>query len=303
MPFGHAFVASEKAEIDVVRPDGKQIVAEIRKVCTELLCEPVEIISVRDVTQRKRIEEDRFLMKKFEAISILSGGISHDFNNLLTTIIGFIQLSMNETDPGGMLNDNLAEALSAATEAKNIMLRFLQFTRKMVPKLLPTPIELPLQRAIASVNDAFENCVSMKIPKDLSRVMADELLISKAFANLLQNAFEATQPGGIVRIHARNLIVDENQSTPMFTVAGGNYVKVSIQDEGSGIAKKNMPFIFDPYFTTKARGIVRGMGLGLSTAYNIIKSHKGYIFVESKEDEGTTVSIYLLAAMKEKNKS
>ena len=292
--FDFIFLPGEKTEVDLVRKDGRHVIAELRKVNILVADVSFEIISIRDITQRKLNEEDLSLMRKFEAISILSGGISHDFNNLLQSIIGFIELSIDEAY-SNTLKENLSGALNSAMEAKCLTKRFLQLSNQMAPKLGPVPVQLLLRKTVASFSEVSGCPVHIELPGDLQPVLADEMQVSKALSNILRNAVEATGHNGIVQVNAKNVRIEDGNTGLPFTLKKGKYVKIVIKDNGRGIPKKDFKYIFDPYFSTKQRSVERGLGLGLSTAYNIIKSHRGYIIVDSIENIGTTVNIFLQA--------
>jgi signal transduction histidine kinase len=294
--FDYILLPGEKTEVDLLRRDGRPVVAELRNASIRIADKPFELVSLRDITHKKHAEEELSLMKKFEAISILAGGISHDFNNLLCTIIGFIELSMDEPLSADELRDYLSEAHTAAEEARDLTERFLQLSDHMAPTPYPVSVPLLVRTAMAPFYESHNARFQTDLPRNLHRVMADEMQVTKALRNILNNAFDAIGPEGCVRVIARNTTVSESRTVSPFTIEKGTYVEIAIEDDGRGIAKANLAHIFDPYFSTKQRSVERGMGLGLSTAYNIIKSHKGYILATSVEKRGTTISVYLPVA-------
>ena len=297
LPFGLISSAREKDEIGIVRPDGKQVYAEIRSVGINLFGFNGEIVTIRDVSIRKQKEEALFLMRKFESISILSGGLCHDFNNLLSVIIGYIELSAQEAVPGSLQQNNLTEAHSAAMEARLLTQRLLQLADMMKPELRCSAINGLLKQITQDLSETFGKDHDLDCPADIWPVLIDRIMIQKAVRNVVMNAYEATKNSGKICVQAENVTIGKATQVQNFIVKKGAYVKVSIRDKGCGIPQEKLTMVFDPYYTTKSRGVTRGVGLGLATAYSIIKNHGGYIYMESEMDRGSRVSIFIPAVM------
>jgi len=245
---------------------------------------------VSDITKTKKNEEESLQSKKLESLGILAGGIAHDFNNLLTVILGNIDLAKTCSEPGSEIVRNLTHAKQASLQAKDLAGRFLTFSGGGAPFKEACSLSKTIQGSADSVQLGFGVRVKVSVPGDLWRVDFDEEHIRQVIINLIINANEALPKGGDIRIKAENMKQNkEDEPGPK----KGNYVKISIEDEGVGIQKKYLENIFDPYFSTKERGGQRGMGLGLSVCHSIIKKHGGHIEVESEMGVGTTLRFYL----------
>ncbi len=244
---------------------------------------------VRNVTERKRAEEERLKYSKIESLATLAGGIAHDFNNILTAILGNIGLAALDGKIEPKARERLAKAEQACLRAQALSQQLLTFSKGGVPikKIISIP-KLLKESAGLTLSGSKALC-EFFISEDLWPVEADEGQISQVFNNLLINADQAMPEGGIIRIGAENMFVAENSELPL---PGGIYVKITIADKGLGIPPQYLDKIFDPYFTTKQKG----SGLGLATAYSIIKNHAGLLEVESQIESGSTLTVYLPAS-------
>ena len=241
---------------------------------------------LRDITEKRKIEAEMLKIEKLESISILAGGIAHDFNNILTAILGNFAIAKAQSKPGEIVFDRLAAAEKAALRANDLTRQFLIFAqggspikaRFSVADLLQDSAKLTLRRN--KVRCEFS------IAEDLCPVEGDSSQISQVIHNLLINADQAMPKGGTVTIKAENINVGINDLYPL---QKGQYVKITVEDEGIGIPPQNLKKIFDPYFTTKEMG----SGLGLAVTYSVVKKHGGYIDVESTPGRGSCFSLYL----------
>jgi PAS domain S-box-containing protein len=237
------------------------------------------------------MEQERLRTAKLESIGTLAGGIAHDFNNLLTGIMGNIGLAKISIQPPNPVLEMLEEAEKAAVRARDLTQQLLTFARggKPVKKLvnIGVLIKESAEFSLRGSNVKLE----LALPEDLWSVEADEGQIGQVINNLVINADEAMPSGGTLRILASNLGVERARGLPF---PRNNYVLIDIMDSGKGIPQEYLPRIFEPYFTTKQRG----SGLGLTTAYSIVRNHGGYIFAESQPDKGSTFHIYLPASKK-----
>jgi len=245
---------------------------------------------VRDITDQKKMEEERLKAMKLESIGIIAGGIAHDFNNLLSIIIGNIELAKDDVKPEIRAFENLKEAENATLNAKELTKRLITFSKGGAPV-----------KKVGSIGDLFMDTINLSLlgsnikrkffmPHDLWLVDFDEGQMKHAINNMIVNAIESMLDGGTIDVTAANFIVATEHGLPL---PDGKYVKISIRDHGVGIPEEHLPRIFDPYFSTKEMGIQKGMGLGLATTYSIIKRHDGYITVESEVGVGTTFILYL----------
>jgi len=245
---------------------------------------------VRNITEKRKMEEELFNARKLESIGILAGGIAHDFNNLLTAILGNISLAKMFVPEGEKIHQRLTEAEKASLRARDLTQQLLTFSRGGAPV-----------RKIASIVDIIKDSTNFSlsgsqvtcrffIPDDLYPVEVDEGQISQVINNLIINADQAMPDGGEIEISCANVAVGEGQLQPL---RAGEHVLVSVKDQGEGIAEDVLPRIFDPYFSTKEGG----KGLGLATVYSIVRNHDGHITVASQLGVGTTFNIYLPATV------
>jgi PAS domain S-box-containing protein len=243
--------------------------------------------------ERKRMEERLEEAHKLEAVGILAGGIAHDYNNLLTAILGNIALAKMHISPNSKDFMRLTDAEDACHQAAELSKRIITFSKGGAPIRKPALISKIISEAASPVLSGSNILLDANFPKNLYPVYIDEGQIKQCFRNIITNAGEAMNGGGVIRVSAENIAFCKDE---FVMLKEGNYVKVSIKDSGIGIPKDILPKIFDPYFTTKEMGAQKGLGLGLSICYSIIKKHGGHIAVESKPGEGTTFHIYLPAA-------
>lgn len=241
---------------------------------------------------RKLMEEELFKAKKLESIGILAAGIAHDFNNLLTPILGYISLAKASLTPDNNIYKNLDSAEKASLMAKDLVQRFITFAKGGNPVKRVISIKELIREASQFLPDSNVAC-EFNIAEDLRDVEADSGQIFQVIHNIVLNASEAMPDGGIIKITAENVTVSAEDNLP---IDDGAYVRISIKDNGIGIPEANLSKIFDPYFTTKGMDSKKGTGLGLATAYSIVKKHGGYISVESEVGAGSTFYIYLPAA-------
>ena len=243
----------------------------------------------RNITDRKKMEEERLKFQKLESVGVLAGGIAHDFNNLLTSVMGNIYLAKTLAEAGGKLARRLEEAERAAKRAAGLTQQLLTFSRGGEPVRRSASIEELIRDTVSfGLRGSNVKC-EISIPADIRPVHVDCGQISQVISNLILNADQAMLNGGIVTVSAVNAIVGQEEST---SLSPGKYVKVSVRDRGAGIPDSDIDKIFDPYFTTKCKG----SGLGLSTAFSIIKKHGGAITVDSRLGEGSTFHIFLPAS-------
>ncbi|MDY6855581.1 MAG: PAS domain S-box protein [Thermodesulfobacteriota bacterium] len=250
--------------------------------------------TIRDVTEKKRREKESQKVQKLESVGILAGGIAHDFNNILMGISGNITLAKLYTNAGNSVFERLLEMEKGVLQARDLTQQFLTFSKGGAPIKKTTSIKEIIE---VSVNFTLRgsNCqCEFFLPDDLWPVEVDKGQISQVMNNLIMNSMEALPEGGIIKVYAENTVVLKGDNLPL---KEGHYIKVSIEDQGHGIPKKDLSNIFDPYFTTKQKG----SGLGLSVTYSIIKNHKGYVHVESKVGIGTTFHVLIPASTKEIN--
>lgn len=244
------------------------------------------VATFKDIAERKRMEKELLNAQKLESIGILAGGIAHDFNNLLTGILSNISLSIFYGDPESRVTKRLKEAEKAVLRSKDLAQQLLTFSEGGLPvKSLIHIGKLVTDSASFALLGSNVKC-ELSAPEDLFQVDADEGQLRQVIKNMVINAQQSMPEGGIVKVSLSNLEVAENAA-----LKKGKYVKIEIRDHGEGIPDEHLPKIFDPYFTTKEKG----SGLGLATAYSIIKNHGGHIEVHTSVGNGTVFNTYLPA--------
>ena len=244
---------------------------------------------------RKSEAEQLIKNHKLKAMGTFAGGIAHDFNNLLAVILGNIELSKACAEEGSELESFLLEAQKASLQAKNLSQRFLTFADGGKPVTKPGSIASLIQEATNLSLSGSNVMARFSHPKDLFLADLDEGQIKQVINNLVTNAWEAMPLGGTIHVNAENLILKAGDVTGL---GEGEYIKVSVVDEGLGIAEEILSKVFDPYFSTKEMGSEKGLGLGLTVCQSIITKHKGYLAVRSDKGVGTTFYFYLPASAK-----
>ncbi len=247
----------------------------------------------RDVTDRKRLEVQLLQAQKMEAIGTLAGGIAHDFNNLLMGIEGRTSLMFLDIDSNHPHFPHLKGVQDMVERGANLTKQLLGFARGGKYEVRPTD----LNKLIEKCSEMFgrtkkEVLIHGKYQKNIWTVEVDQTQIEQVLLNLYVNAWQAMPWGGDLYVQAENVRLDESEVRP-FGAKPGNYVKVSVTDTGVGMDEETQQRIFEPFFTTKEMG--RGTGLGLASAYGIIKNHGGIINAHSKQGEGATFNVYLPA--------
>jgi PAS domain S-box-containing protein len=247
---------------------------------------------VRDITEQKQIEELRTRNQKIESLGVFAGGLAHDFNNILTAIIGNLSILKHDiTDVAfnSDLYDLINETETAAFRARNLTNQLLTFSKGGKPnkKLVAFNKKLIKEFADLVIRGSSVICKYI-IVESLWAVHADIGQLGQVIQNLVINAIQASKSGSKITINAKNLVLGKDN---IKMLDSGNYISISIEDEGVGIPKENLKKIFDPYFTTKKDG----SGLGLSVCLSIVKQHKGTISVYSEENKGSAFTIYLPA--------
>ena len=255
----------------------------------------VEILSIgNDITARKSLEEQLRRAQKMEAVGTLAGGVAHDFNNLLMGIMGYAAIMLFGIDPDHPHYEKLKSIEAQVKSGANLTRQLLNFARGGIYRIVPTDLNELIERtAVMFERTKKEIQVTRQYQKDLWPVDADRGQIEQVVLNLLINAWQAMPNGGNLCLETKNIFLDETYVRP-FSVSSGKYVGISVTDNGIGMDEKTRERIFEPFFTTKERG--RGTGLGLASAYGIVKGHKGIINVYSEKGHGTTFNVSLPAS-------
>jgi PAS domain S-box-containing protein len=247
-----------------------------------------------DITEHKRLLAEQTRLDKLESVGALAAGIAHDFNNILGAILGNISLARAEIPAANEVNTWLQDAEKAALRAKDLTRQLLTFSRGGAPIKKNLYLNKMIQEtAHFAVHGSAVKC-EFSIPDNLWPAEIDEGQISQVISNLVINARQAMPNGGVIKIKAENMELFKGQSlAKSLPLPSGKYVRIAIEDQGTGIPDEHLHRIFDPYFTTKQDG----NGLGLATSFSIVRNHVGHISVESVLGHGTTFFVYLPASM------
>ena len=258
------------------------------------------IVIFRDVTETKKTEKQLQQAQRMEAIGTLAGGIAHDFNNLLMGIQGRASLTLMDMDSSHPHFTHLQGIEDHVKSAANLTKLLLAFSRGGKYEVKPTDLkELVNKSSEMFGRTKKEITIHKKSQKDVWTVEADQSQIEQVLLNIYVNAWQSMPGGGEVHLEIENVTLDEGFVKP-YDLKPGRYVKISVADTGVGMDKATQTRIFDPFFTTKEMG--RGTGLGLASAYGIIKNHGGIINVHSEKGRGATFNIFLPASGKKVTK-
>jgi len=249
-------------------------------------------VIVEDITERRALEERLRQAQKMEAIGRLAGGVAHDFNNLLTVIQGYSELMLQDPASISHFTNEVTEIKKAADRAATLTSQLLAFSRQqvMVPRILD------LNQIIGSLDSLIKrllgegNTLKVKLSPKLGNIRADASQLEQVIMNLAVNSRDALNGNGTFTLETSNEILDEVFASENVGAIPGEYVTLTVTDNGQGMDAETRSRIFEPFFTTKPAG--KGTGLGLATVYGIVKQSEGYIHVYSELGQGTTIRIY-----------
>jgi len=265
-------------------------------VGNNLLADPVVaaiVFNSRDITERKRLEEQFLQAQKVQAIGQLAAGVAHDFNNILTAILGYSDMLLMMVKPGDPQQGHAAGIKQAAIRAAALTRQLLAFGRKQVLQ----PVVLDLNNSIAEMDKMLRRLLGADVSlvtlpcQNLGRVKADPGQVEQVILNLAVNARDAMPKGGKLTLQTYNVTLDEDYARQRPEVQAGDYVMLAVSDNGSGMTAEVKARLFEPFFTTKEVG--KGTGLGLATCHGIVKQSGGHIAVYSELGQGTTFKVYL----------
>ena len=255
---------------------------------------------IRDITERKRVEEEREKLQsqliqaqKMESVGRLAGGVAHDYNNMLSVILGYTQLAIDQLPDNHPLQDDLKEILNATRRSTEITQQLLAFARKQNIR----PKELCLNDTVEDMINMLCRLIGEDINlswnpgKGVGSVFMDPSQIDQILANLLVNARDAIGGVGQIDIETSSVRFDADYCADHIGFVCGDFLLLAVSDDGCGMDKEMLSNLFEPFFTTK--GVGQGTGLGLATVYGIVKQNKGFINVYSEPQKGTTFRIYL----------
>ena len=289
--------ASGKPQSEIVKsPDGR--LWDIRTVpLSDEHGDVGRVIELRrDITEQRKMEEQFRQAQKAEAIGNLAGGVAHDFNNMLSVILGYGENLLNELHRGDPLREDVKEIVEAGRRSASLTRQLLAFSRRQTLQ----PERVNLNCVVGNLEKMLRRLIGedidldLRLAEDLAPVMADPGQIEQVIMNLVVNARDAMPEGGNLIIGTSEVDLGSDVAPGRTGLRPGRYVLLSVIDTGSGMDENTLSNIFEPFFTTKEKG--RGTGLGLSTVYGIVKQSEGDIRVHSEPGRGSTFEIYLLPA-------
>ncbi len=299
-PFGFPMVVGETTELDIVSRTGDLVVAEMRVVETEWEGEAAYLASLRDISERKRAEqmlmqqgEQLRQARNMETVGQLAGGMAHEFNNLLTAILGYSNLLQKYLAHVDHLHGYATKISDVAHRAASLVQQLLAFARQQVLK----PQMLNCNNVVNETQDMLRSSLGEHIElinnleSQLRLIEADPIQIQQVLLNLLVNAQHAMPEGGKLRVETANVDLHEGQEGRYLNAPPGAYVRLTVSDTGEGMVPNVISHLFEPFFTTKEVG--KGIGIGLAVVYGIVQQNGGDIEIKSAPAAGTTVHIYL----------
>ena len=278
-----------------IKLDGSVIDVEVSGMTVTYQGTKVIQVTFQDITERKQLEEQLRQAQKMESIGTLAGGIAHDFNNYLTAIEGYIDLSLMDIPEDNPVRGELIEARRSADRAANLTRQLLLFSRREPMDLKPSD----LSRIISDIRSMLDRLlgeryrVEVALKDSIWTIKADAGHMEQVIMNLVVNARDAMSEGGLISISTQNVLVDDEYAREHTDSTPGKYVCLEVKDEGTGMDKKTLSHIFDPFFSTKGGG--EGTGLGLSVVYGIVSQHQGWIDVDSSPGRGTAFRVFVPA--------
>jgi PAS domain S-box-containing protein len=300
---------SRTMELELVRKDGSPVWVEVSAAFTR--DEKGRITGIlgvtRDISERKesereraRLEEQLAQAQKMESVGRLAGGVAHDFNNMLSVILGYAELIKLNLPEGDQLSADIAEIEKAATRSRDITRQLLAFSRKQII----SPVTVDLNGLIRGIEKTLFRLIGEDIDlkfspqEDPCNIKFDPAQMEQVLINLAVNARDAMPNGGKLSIETRKTYLDEAYCKTHTELSPGHYVLLTVSDDGAGMSRETLQHVFEPFYTTKETG--RGTGLGLATVYGIVRQNNGFVNVYSEPGKGTIFKIYIPRSMDER---
>jgi two-component system, cell cycle sensor histidine kinase and response regulator CckA len=276
-----------------LRKDGKKICVEVRARSLRSGDQPLRVTVIRDMSERRELEERWRETEKLQAVGRLAGGIAHDFNNLLSVILGCADLLERSLPPGSEGREPAAEIAAAASRAASLTRQLLAFSRTQVFDLQVVDLNEVVRGMLRMLERLLGDGVRVvtRLDSDLPLVRADIGQIEQIVMNLCTNARDAMPDGGDIAVATEAVVIAPDAREGR--LGSGRWVRLSVKDRGVGMSSETLSRALEPFFTTKEVG--RGTGLGLATVHGIVTQSKGHMAIESAPGEGTTVNVWLAA--------
>jgi PAS domain S-box-containing protein len=285
-------------ETEHYRKDGSKVSLEISSKAIEIGGEIYLQSFYRDITEKKRIQDQLMQSQKMESVGSLAGGIAHNFNNILTAILGYSELLLEFSALDETSKQRVKSIESSARKAGVMVSKLLSFARREAHEVFPLNINDIINDSVKLFEGVLNKRIGLKVDlhNAIPTIEGDPNQLEQVIMNLMVNARDAMPDGGLISImtdvrEIGNIAIDMPSG-----IVPGRYIELTVTDTGCGIPKGVLNRIFDPFFTTKEKG--KGTGLGLATVYGIVKDHKGYISVQSEEGKGASFSLFFPVAGK-----
>ena len=278
--------------------DGEKVLLEVSSKTINIEGETYIQSFYRDITEKKKIQEQLMHSQKMESIGELAGGIAHNFNNILTAILGYAELLLEFSNLDDTSKQRVRNIESSARKAGVMVSKLLSFARRESHEMLPLNLHDVINDSVKLFEGVLDKKIGLRLNfgDNIPIIEGDPNQLDQVIMNLMVNARDAMPHGGLITIHTGSIEVGGNRYNLPAYIESGKYAVLTVSDTGSGIPQGIVDRIFDPFFTTKEKG--KGTGLGLATVYGIVKDHKGYISVQSSADKGTSFNIYIPASEK-----
>lgn len=283
-------------EVDFKKKSGEKITVLITaSLVREKKREPVMIRGiVRDITEKKRLQQQLAQSQKMEAVGTLAGGIAHDFNNILGMISGYLDLTIDELEEGSRPRQNLERVITASNRAKELVKQILTFSRQSSQERKPLNISFIVKEALKLLRSTLPSTIEIRqdIAAESSIVLAEPTQMHQVIMNLCTNAaYAMRESGGVLELGLHEIRLDAASAGVYDNLNPGRYLRLTAADTGPGIDPAIIKRVFEPYFTTKKTG--QGTGMGLAVAHGIVKNHGGDIAVQSEPGRGTVFHVLL----------
>jgi len=285
-------------ETEHYRKDGNKVFLEISSKAIEIGGDLFIQSFYRDITEKKRIQEQLMQSQKMDSIGSLAGGIAHNFNNILTAILGYSELLLEFSNLDDTSKQRVKNIESSARKAGVMVSKLLSFARREAHEVFPMNVNDVINDSVKLFEGVLNKRIGLKVDlyNTIPTIEGDPNQLEQVIMNLMVNAKDAMPDGGLMTVKTNVIEIGKAAIDMPSDIEPGRYVVLAVSDTGCGIPKEITNRIFDPFFTTKEKG--KGTGLGLATVYGIVKDHKGYISVQSDVGKGTSFHIYLPASGK-----
>ncbi|MFZ6016060.1 MAG: hybrid sensor histidine kinase/response regulator [Nitrospirota bacterium] len=280
-------------ETEHYRKEGDKVSLEVSSKAIDIAGKVYIQSFYRDITEKKRIQEQLMHSQKMESIGALAGGIAHNFNNILTAILGHAELLLEYSELDDASKQRIRNIESSARKAGVMVSKLLSFARRDMHEILPLSLHDIINDTVKLLEGVLDKRIGIKMNliENIPVIEGDPNQLEQVIMNLMVNARDAMPDGGLITIKTSVTEVERSAFDMRGYILPGRYVVLTISDTGCGIPKETINRIFEPFFTTKEKG--KGTGLGLAMVYGIIKDHKGYIAVQSEVGKGSTFDVYL----------